>query len=578
MRTTRIIGRFIACLCGVLALTAGICLDLCTPLADLPFEGTPWFADVTEEVGLDFVHDPGPRPHDEHFFEPQIFGSGAALFDLNNDGRLALLLLQNGGPNSPSKNRLYRLGDDGRFVDISKGSGLDVAGYGMGVAIGDVNNDGLPDVLITEFGRIRLFLNLGQGKFMDVTQEAGLHNSGWGTSASFFDFDRDGWLDLVVVNYLDYEPEKICKGKNGVQPDYCGPMGCKPHTARLFRNLGRVSGSPGAVRFADVTSSSGLGALPGTGLGVVCADFNGDGWPDIFVANDAMVNRLWINRHDGTFKDEALARGVALDGSGKEVGNMGVAIGDVAGEGVLDLFVTHIDSETHTLWKQGPRGYFQDKTLKAGLATRHWRGYGWGVVFADFDNDGALDVALTNGYVIRPLNPPFHSEDLPHWSDYLDRNQVFANNGKGVFRDISLQNAPFCKRPRNGRGLVCGDLNNDGGLDLIVTNIGSAARVYRNVAADRGHWLSVRAVDPALGGRDAYGAEVTVRAGGRQWLRLVNPGSSYLCSHDPRVHFGLGGVQRVESIRVLWPDGASEEFPAQAVDRGVVLKKGTGRQ
>src|SRR6266852_395972 len=254
--------RLGACVLGVFMLIASMRVDLRTGTENLIFEGTPWFVDITEEVGLDFTHDAGPLPTDEHYFTPQIVGSGAALFDFDNSGRLGLLLLQNGGPNSSSTNRLYRQGADGRFVDVSQGSGLDVAGYGMGVASGDVNNDGLPDVLITEYGRIRLFLNLGGGKFTDITKEAGLENPAWGTAACFFDYDRDGWLDLVVVNYLTYDPAKVCI-RHG-QPDYCAPLAFPGTPARLYRNLGRISsGRKGTVCFEDVTARSGLGSVPG---------------------------------------------------------------------------------------------------------------------------------------------------------------------------------------------------------------------------------------------------------------------------------------------------------------------------
>jgi hypothetical protein len=571
----RIIGAW---LLAAVALLAGLCLGQRPQVhqEELVFEGTPWFADVTEEVGLDFTHDPGPRPTDEHYFMPQIVGSGAALFDFDNSGRLGLLLLQNGGPNSSSTNRLYRQGEGGRFVDISQGSGLDVAGYGMGVAIGDVNNDGLPDVLITEYGRIRLFLNLGGGKFADITKEAGLENAGWGTGACFFDYDRDGWLDLVVVNYLAYDPARVCV-RHG-QPDYCAPQPFPGTPARLYHNLGRtLGGATQTARFEDVTARSGLAAVPGPGMGVVCADFDGDGWPDIFVSNDSAPNYLWINRHDGTFAEEGLLRGVALNGKGQNQGNMGIAIGDVAGDGLFDLFVTHLDVETHALWKQGPRGQYQDRTEEAGLTTRHWRGVGWGAVLADFDHDGAPDLALVNGYAYHPGRVQEYVQIDPFWGNYMDRNQLFANNGKGHFRDISLENAPFCKPAGVSRGLACGDLDGDGALDLLVTCIGGKARVYRNVVPNRGHWLMVRAVDPALGGRDAYGAEVSVTAGGRRWLRLINPGYSYLCSNDPRAHFGLGKAEKVDAIRVVWPDGKAEEFPGQTADRTIVLRKGEGR-
>jgi hypothetical protein len=538
----------------------------------------PWFVDATDEVGLHFVHDAGPVGT---YFMPQLMGSGAALFDFDNDGLLDVYLIQNGGPPKPgaepSANRLFRQGKDGRFTDVSRGSGLDVSGFGMGVAVGDVNNDGFPDLFVTEFGRVRLFLNNGDGKtFTDVTREAGLDHVQWATAASFVDFDRDGWLDLVFVSYVDYDPSEGCDDPGGKR-DYCHPSVYGGTSPKLYRNAGRAAG-PGApphgVRFEDVTVRSGLARIPGPGLGVVCADFDGDHWPDIFIANDSKANRLWINQRDGTFKEEALQRGIAVNVMGQTQANMGVALGDVFGDGLFDVLVTHLTQETHTLWKQGPRGTFRDQTAAVQLAAPRYRGTGFGTVLADFDNDGAVDLAVVNGRVSR--GPGADVPGLnPFWQPYTERNQLFANDGRGQFRDVSRANAPFCGTPSVARGLAVGDLSNRGALDLLVTSVAGPARVYRNATPNRGHSLVVRALDPALK-RDAYGAEITVSAGARRWLRLVNPGFSYLCSNDPRAHFGLGAADRVDRIEVVWPDGTTEAFDGGAVDRQVVLVKGNG--
>jgi hypothetical protein len=530
----------------------------------------PWFVDITEQVGLNFVHDPGPLGN---YFMPEMVGSGAALFDFDNDGRLDIYLLQNAGPNSQSTNRLFRQGPDGRFTDVSAGSGLDIAGHGMGVAIGDINNDGWLDVLVTEYGRIRLFLNKGNGTFTDVTKEAGLDNPAWGSSACFVDYDRDGWLDLVVVNYVDYMATRPCANAAGVR-DYCGPSSFPGRVTRLFRNLGTKDSS--TPRFEDVTDRAGLGSRAGPGLGVFCADFNGDGWPDILVANDGKPNHLWINQRDGTFKEEAVARGIAYNAMGKAEANMGIAIGDVDGDGLFDVFVTHLTDETNTLWKQGPRGTFQDRTVTQGLASPKWRGTGFGTVLADFNHDGALDLALVNGRVKRPASMGAAGAAGSYWVPYQERNQLFANEGNGRFRDLSPGNTAFCGTPRVARGLACGDIDGDGALDLLVTSVAGPARLYRNVAPKRGHWLMIRALDPALH-RDAYGAEITVRAGGRRWVQYANPGYSYLCSNDPRAHFGLGQAARVDEIQVLWPDGSAEIFPGGATDQALVLRKGEGK-
>jgi hypothetical protein len=535
----------------------------------------PWFRDVTDEVGLRFTHDAGPLGQ---YPLPQIMGSGAALFDYDNDGRLDIYLVNNGGPTGPP-NRLFHQDPDGRFTDVTTGSGLGVAGWGMGVAVGDVNNDGWPDVLLTEYGAIRLFLNQGNGTFRDVTKEAGLENSLWGTSASFLDYDRDGWLDLVVVNYVYHDPSRFCGYTSGKR-DYCNPKVFPSAVTKLFRNLGVARAAGEGVRFRDVTLDSGLGRLPGPGLGVVCADFDGDGWPDILVANDEEPNRLWINRRDGTFVDEAVARGIGFNSLGQYQGNMGIALGDVDGDGLFDIYVTHLAEETNTLWMQRPRGSFQDRTAAAGLAASRWRGTGFGAVLADFDHDGAPDLAVVNGRVLRvklvPVDPRVEATLGPHWSQYAERNQLFANDGTGRFRDISEENSALCGVPGVYRGLCYGDVDGDGALDLLVTETAGRARLYKNVAPRRGHWLLVRALDPALR-RDAYGAQVTVHAGGKRWRCWINPASSYLCSNDPRGHVGLGAVDRFERIEVLWPDGKEESFPGGAADRVVVIRKGEGK-
>jgi hypothetical protein len=539
--------------------------------------GPAWFTDVTEEVGLHFVHDAGPVGD---YFMPQQVGSGAALFDFNNDGRPDILLLQNGGPNG-AKNCLYEQTPDGHFKDVSAGSGLDFAGYNMGVAVGDVNNDGWLDVLITQTDGVKLFLNNGDGTFTDATAESGLSNPGWGTSAAFVDYDRDGRLDLVVANYVDYDPTWPCKGGDGGQ-DYCAPKTFRGRVSRLFHNItprqapGKEGGAkPPRVRFEDATESSGLGRLPGPGLGVVCADFNGDGWPDIFIANDGAPNRLWINQKNGTFIEEAVKRGVAYNGMAQAQAGMGVALGDVDNDGLFDLFVTHLTEETNTLWKQGPVGLFHDETAAAGLVAPAWHGTGFGTLLADFDNDGNLDLAIANGRVSARAAPDDWSLG-PFWSRYGDRNQLFAGDGRGHFRDVSLQNSSFTHSFNVARGIVRGDVFADGAQDLLVTAVAGPARLFRNVAPKRGHWLEVRVFDPALK-RDALGAEVRVRADGKTRAAWMHPAQSYLCSNEPRAHFGLGSSDNVDSIEILWPDGGRETFPGGRADRQVELRKGEGR-
>jgi hypothetical protein len=573
--SSRRCGSFLAATVGAFTLLGALLLGCQRPPPTLPEApaGPDWFADVTAESGLDFVHDAGPLGT---FSMIQIVGSGAAVFDFDGDGLLDLLLLNNGGPNG-RPNALYRQVRGGKFVNVSAGSGVDFPGFNMGVAVGDVNNDGLPDLLITQYGGVRLLLNQGSGKFKDVTKEAGLDNPSWGASASFLDFDGDGWLDLVVVNYVDYDPGWRCTAPSG-ERDYCAPKVFAGTVTRLFRNLGRVKGKGPMVRFEDVTVPSGLARATGPGLGVLCADFDGDGWPDIFVANDGKPNHLWINQRNGTFKEEALARGVAVNTMGQAQAGMGVALADVDGDGLDDLFITHLVGETNTLWRQGPRGLYQDRTGLAGLARPLWRATGFGTALADLTCSGWPDIVVVNGRVSRGSEgaAPHLGE---HWSHYAERNQLFINDGKGFFRDASLEQRTLCATANVARGLARGSLNNDGGIDLLLTCAGGRARLLRNVAP-RGHWLLVRPLLPVDNGRrrDALGAEVHVRAAGRTWRRYLTGSDSYLCSSDPRAHFGLGSHAQVEWIEVRWPDGPRERerFAGGAADREVVVVRGQG--
>jgi hypothetical protein len=306
----------------------------------------------------------------------------------------------------------------------------------------------------------------------------------------------------------------------------------------------------------------------------VCADFDGDGWPDIFISNDGQPNRLWINQKNGTFKDEAVSRGLAFTDMGKAYAGMGVAIGDVSGSGMFDLYVTHLGSETNTLWRQEKRGQFRDRTFSSGLASAARHGTGFGTLMADFDLNGSPDIAVVNGRVVH--GGPAKDPALGFWETYAERNQLFANDGTGKFRDISPSNPAFCAYWNVGRGLACADFNNDGAPDLLVTSIGGRARLLRNIAPNRGHWLKVRALDPKLK-RDAIGAELRVRSGTQEWLRLINPCVSYLSSSEPTGLFGLGKTTAVDSIHVTWPDGTVEVFPGGAVDRAVEVRKGEGR-
>ncbi len=532
------------------------------------------FEDVTSELGIDFVH--RPVEHEQTYFMPRCVGSGGAFFDFDGDGLLDLYLVQNAGPDSEHVNQLYHQ-RDGRFVNVSANSGLDVGGYGMGVACGDVNNDGRVDVVLNEYGRARLLLNQTQDhrpRFEDVSEAAGVSNPMWGTSASFVDFDRDGWLDLVLVNYVNYDPSRWCADGSGRQ-DFCGPDAFPGRVSKLFRNRG--ADAHGQVSFEDVTVSSGLSDRPGPGLGVFCADFNGDLWPDIFIANDGQPNHLWINQRNGKFQEEAITRGLGYNAMGKTEADMGIAIGDVDTDGMFDIFVTHLTTETHTLWHQGPRGIFVDRTATSGVTRTAWRGTGFGTTMGDLDNDGDLDLIVANGRVTRTAGPlPPVRPSLPDfWHPYAERDQILLNDGQGRFQDASVVNRALCQLATVSRGLACADFDNDGHLDILVTEIAGPPKLLRNKGGKQGHWLQVRARDPKLN-RSAHGAEVYVQSGKDRRMRWINPGYSYLCSNDPRAHFGLGSSATYDQIIVVWPDGAAERFAGGDADREVTLRRGDG--
>lgn len=527
--------------------------------------GPPWLEDITESSGVDFTLEVGPLGS---YLMQQTVGSGCAATDLDGDGRPDLLFLTNAGPGSSARNKLYRQREDGTFEDVSAGSGLDFPGHNMGIAVGDIDDDGRPDILITQYVGARLFRNLGNMKFRDITTEAGVKNPLWGVSACFFDYDRDGRLDIAIANYLEYDPSWACTSPGGDR-DYCAPTTFAGTTSKLFRNLG--PGPGGVPRFEDVSFASGIGRISGPGLGVVPLDFTGDGWTDLFITNDGKPNHLWVNQGNGIFKEEAVSRGVAYTMAGQAFAGMGIGAGDVDNDGLFDLFVTHLTSETNTFWKQGPRGSFRDETAAWEAARTDWRGTGFGVALVDLNLDGNLDVAIVNGRVSKAAPRPVAGLD-PFWHPYCERNQILSGDGRR-FHDVSVHSPAFTERPNVGRGLAVADLNGDGAPDVITTAVGGKARILRNVCPKQGHWFAVRCRES---NRDARGAEVTVRAGGRQFMRLANPAASYLTSGTPHAHFGLGSAAAIDSIEVRWPDGSRESFPPSPVDRLIDVRKGTG--
>ena len=516
----------------------------------------PWFAESAEARGLRFVHRSG---HRERFLMPEIMAGGAALVDLDGDGDLDAYLVQSGGNGQLPPNRLYRNRGDGTFEEITEGSGAGDRGYGMGVAAGDYDNDGDLDLYVTNVGPNVLLRNDGGGRFTDVTAIAGVGHEGFGSSAAFVDYDHDGDLDLFALNYLAWSvgTELACSNSLGM-PDYCSPQNYDaPAFDVLYRNEGDGT-------FTDVTRAAGLEEAIGTGLGVLCGDFDADGWIDLFVANDGMEDHLWINRGDGTFRNEALFAGCAVDESGKTKAGMGVAAADVDDDGDLDLLVGNLADETDSFFRNDG-GYFTDVTAVAGLGVTSRPFTRFGMAWLDFDNDGALDLYQVNGRVMLQADPP--GED-----PYAEPNLLFRGAAGSRFDEVRPRGGTRLPLVATSRAAAFGDIDGDGGLDVLVVNRDARAHLLRNVVPARGHWIAFRALDEH--GRDALGATITLRAGDRTIRRDVRSAYSYLAANDPRVHVGLGPHETVTDVQVQWVDGTRESFGTFDAGAVVTLRRG----
>ena len=520
----------------------------------------PAFEEIGASVGLHFRWQSG---HTDRFYLPEIIGGGAALFDMDGDGDLDAYLVQGGsvrGTNERPPNRLYRnVGTPGRprFEDVTDGSGSGDRGYGMGVACGDYDNDGDVDLYVTNVGPNVLLRNDGTGRFTDVTDRAGVGHRGWGTSAVFLDYDADGDLDLYVCNYLEWSPatEQVCFNDLG-NADYCLPQRYDaPAPDVLYRNDGDGT-------FTDVTEAAGLTAFFGPGLGVVAGDFTGDGRIDIFVANDGMRDQLWANRGDGRFADIAPAAGCGFDREGTPKAGMGVTAADVDDDGDLDLLVVNLGGQTDSFFvNEG--GTFTDATVPAGLGTAS-RGFTrFGTAWVDVDNDGRLDLYQAQGRVMREA-------ELFSRDPYAEPNLLLRGSSGPRF-EVVQRGAVLVA---TSRAAAFGDIDNDGGVDVLVVNRDERVHLLRNVTPRRGHWLSLRVLEAR--GRDALGATVSLTAGNRRITRDVRAAYSYLASNDPRVHVGLGGLDHVEDVRVRWVDGTTEAFGALGADRIITLRRGQG--
>ena len=576
------------------ALTLLSAIALLCPTAAAVQPAPPLFREVAEETGLRFVHDNGAAGQ---FALPEIMGSGAALLDYDNDGDLDVFLVQSGPLNGTSRphtgSRLFRNDlrvENGRtaprFADVTDAAGVGLKTFGMGAAVGDIDGDGDLDLHVSGFGSNTLYRNNGDGSFGDVTRAAGLVDTRWSTSAAFLDYDRDNDLDLYVGNYVAFTMagNKTCTDPVGVR-DYCAPAAWPPMPDRLLRNDGQG-------RFTDVSESAGITRAYGPALGVAVGDLDADGWPDIYVANDAQPNQLWRNRRDGTFEDVGLLSGTAVNAGGRPEGSMGIALGDPDNDGDEDIFVSNLVGESHVLYANDGTGNFDDARTRAelGRATAAMTGFGTG--WFDYDHDGWLDLFIANGAVniveaLRGQPDPFRQ-----------RNQLFHNDGSGRFREVTTVAGAAFESLEVSRGAAFGDIDNDGDVDIVVTNNNGPVRLLLNqaitappragngqnasaagTAAAQGgssHWIAI-GLRADTGNRFGIGARVGIVRNGEPtlWRRARSDGS-YLSASDHRVHVGLGLRSALDAVVVEWPDGLVERFSPVAPDGLITLDRGAG--
>ncbi|MCP3958597.1 MAG: CRTAC1 family protein [bacterium] len=548
-------------------------------------------------AGLDFVHFNGMSGR---FYMAEINSGGGALLDYDNDGDLDAYLVQGRmfGDEAidkavfppkhplPLTDRLYRndlkVAKDGtrtlRFTDVTEEAGLKPGAYGFGIAAGDYDNDGWVDLYVTRLGSNSLLRNNGDGTFTDVTKAARADDDRWSVPAAFVDFDRDGWLDLYVGNYLrfSFDKHKICRTATGAQ-DYCGPSAYPGVPDRLLRNRGR--GTDKAVTFEDVSAKAGMLREPSKSLGVVTADFNGDGAVDFYVANDLTPNQMWIQLEGGRFSDEALLAGAAVNANGKAEASMGVDAGDFDGDGDDDLFMTHLVRETNTLFLNDGEGMFEDATIETGLGVPSWSHTSWGSAWFDYDNDGWLEMMIANGAVKIIEELANAGDPYPfHETNQLFHNRGVSGKGKVGFEDVTAQAGKVFELSEVSRSVAVGDLDNDGDHDVLLVNNNGPARLLINTVGQDRHWVGLRLLGKDVP-RDMLGTRVALIRPGKDplWRRARSDGS-FAAANDPRVLIGLGDAAKgpVE-IRAHWPDGSVEQWRDVAIDRYTTLKQGSGR-
>lgn len=535
----------------------------------LPFA----FVNVAREAGLNGVTVYGDRDRNRYLLETT--GSGVALIDADGDGWLDVFVvngskLEGFAPGDEPSAQLYRNRRDGTFDDITERAGLRQSGWGQAACVGDYDADGRDDLLVTYWGQNRLFRNRPDGTFEDVTARAGLTTRRrWGSGCAFLDYDRDGQLDLFVANYIDLDLDAtplpdtgMCRYKG--LPVACGPPGLPGATNMLYRNLGDG-------RFEDVSVPAGITKSNGTyGLGVSTLDFDGDGWTDLYVANDSKPSTLYRNGRNGTFTDVGIQAGCAFSQDGRAQAGMGIAVGDFDRNGTMDIFRTNFAGDTSTLYANTGEGECEDRTFAAGIGV-NTRWLGWGAGFLDLERDGWPDLFLVNGHVYPEVSR------LAGEAGYAQRKIVYRNRGNGRFDDITERLGPPLTTPAASRGAAFGDLDNDGDVDVVVNNMHAPPDLYRlDVGPGAGHWLSV-ALTGTTSHRNAIGSRVTVVTGSRTFVDEVRGGGSYYAQNDFRLHFGFGREAAVARVVVRWPTGVEEAFAVDGADRLVTLTEGRGR-
>lgn len=528
---------------------------------------TPWFVNVAEKSGLSAFRDKCGSAAKEYLVE--TLGGGVALFDYNNDGLIDVFLVNGSyfealsNPNLPrSCSRLFRNNGDGSFTDVTKESGLINDGWGVGVTVGDYDNDGNRDVFITNFGNNALFHNNGNGTFTNVTKEAGLEGGNWSTGCAWGDYDRDGRLDLYVSRYVDFEVGQIPQPGANTYCNYRGvPVACGPRGLPGLADL--IYHNEGNGKFREVSNDIGVrDTIRGYGLGVVWLDFDNDGWPDIFVANDSMPNYLWHNKGNGTFEEVAFESGCALSADGRAQSNMGIAVGDYDNDGWLDLFTTHFSEDYNTLYHNN-HGKFEDVTYQAGLGTASYQNLAWGTGFVDFDNDGWKELFVANGHIYPQADQAGNR--------YFQQNQLFRNLRDGRFSLISPQESGLAEA-RSSRGVAFADLRGNGRINTVVNNIDSEPFLFE-VQPTPAHWATFKLTGIKCN-RDAIGARVSLTAGGWTQMNEVRAADSFVSSSDVRLHFGLGGAAVIDRVQIRWPDGGIEQHSSLPVDREYKIRQG----